>query len=277
MKRSIIITAAIMLLALPMTGCVTSDAPDQTITPLLTEIGNLKNLVASHTADIAKLKEDVARKADSSRVDSLATSIGQQSGTAAGYTKAETYSRAEVDAAIASAINALKANQSWITGASSGSQGGSDTGTVIFTNNPVSIPQIFSSSGGASSSPWIMTIKNNSSTWQYVKPVVQLNVASGQPSSKVTGITLIISGGSCTMTGSLTADNITGNMSFSPATMATTATPSIIIMPVSGCNGSGEIQIGPGQSQAVNVQIQNLKTPDPILWNVTTSISSRSM
>ena len=273
MKRIIIIALA-LLSVLPLAGCITDDSPDNTITPLSAELENLKTTVTGHTTKIAKLEEDVARKADSSRVDSLATSIGQQSGTAAGYTKAETYSRAEVDAAIASAINALKADQSWITGASSGSQGGSDTGTVIFTNNPVSIPQIFSSSSGASSSPWIMTIKNNSSTWQYVKPVVQLNVASGQPSSFVSDITLIISGGSCTMTGSLEA---AGHMSFSPANMKTVKTPSIIIMPISGCNGSGEIQIGPGQSQAMNIQIQNLKTPDAILWNVTTSISSRSM
>jgi len=275
MKRIILIITVALLSILPLTGCITDDSSSNAITPLSTELENLKTTVTTHTTKIAKLEEDVARKADSSRVDNLATSIGQQSGTAAGYTKAETYSRAEVDAAIASAINALKANQSWITGASSGSQGGSDTGTVIFTNNPVSIPQIFSSSSGASSSPWIMTIKNNSSTWQYVKPVVQLNVASGQLSSEVEDITLIISGGACTMTGSLGEDE--NDMSFSPATMADTPTPSIIIMPVSGCNGSGEIQIGPGQSQAMNIQIQNLKTPKAILWNVTTSISSRSM
>jgi len=277
MRQIIIIIALALLSVLPLAGCITDDSPDNTITPLSAELENLKTTVTNHTTKIAKLEEDVAKKADSSRVDNLVTSMGQQSGTFSGYTKAETYSRAEVDAAIASAINALKTNQSWITGTGNTPQGGSDTGTVIFTNNPVSIPQIFSSSSGASSSPWIMTIKNNSSTWQYVKPVVQLNVASGQPSSKVTGITLIISGGSCTMTGLLTTDNITGNMSFSPATMATVATPSIIIMPVSGCNSSGEIQIGPGQSQAVNIQIQNLKTDEPILWNVTTSISSRSM
>ena len=274
MKKIIIIMAVIAILALPSIGCITDDSKTATANPITTEIAGLKSIVTSHTTDISKLKEDIGKKADSARVDSLVASIGQQSGASAGYAKNETYSRAEVDAAIASAVNTLKSNQSWITGAGNVQQGGSDTGTVISTNNPVSIPQIFSSSTGASSSPWIMTIKNNSSTWQYVKPVVQLNVASGQPSSIVTDISLLISGGACTMTGSLTS---VGNMSFSPATMATVVTPSIVIMPISGCNGSGEIQIAPGQSQAVNVQIQNLKTANPILWNVTTSISSRSM
>jgi hypothetical protein len=150
----------------------------------------------------------------------------------------------------------------------------SDTGTVVYTNNPVAIPQIFSSSSGGNSNPWIMTIKNNSTTWQYVKPVIQLNVASGQPSSIITDVTVMISGGSCSMTGTLL---VAGNFSFSPVTATTIATPSMIIMPISGCNGSGEIQVGPGQQQAFNVQIQNLKTPTAILWNVTTSISSRSM
>lgn len=274
MKSRILTPLIIMaILIIPLAGCVTDDSQSN-ITPLATDLNNLKATVAQHSNEISQLKQDVSRKADSSRVDSLATSIGQ-SGSSNCYSRSETYSKAEVDAAIASAINNLKANQSWInSNSSSGSGSGSDTGTVIFTNNPVSIPQLFSSSSGAASTPWIMTIKNNSTTWQYVKPMVQLNVASGQSSTTVTDITLLISGGACTMTGSLTAP---GNMSFSPASMSSVATPSIVIIPISGCNGSGEIQIGPGQSQAMNVQIQNLKTPNATLWNITTSISSRSM
>lgn len=274
-SRMLIPLIIIAILIIPLAGCVTDDSQPN-VTPLATDLNNLKATVTQHGNEISQLKQEVSRKADSSRVDSLATSIGQ-SGSSNCYPRSETYSKAEVDAAITSAINNLKANQSWInsnSGSGSGSSSGSDTGTVIFTNNPVSIPQIFSSSSGASSTPWIMTIRNNTTTWQYVKPVVQLNVASGQPSSLVEDISLLISGGACTMTGSFTAP---GNMSFSPTDMNTKKTPSIVIIPVSGCNGSGEIQIGPGQSQALNIQIQNLKTPDAILWNVTTSISSRSM
>ena len=159
-------------------------------------------------------------------------------------------------------------------GSGSGSTPTSDTGTVVFTNNPVSIPQIFSSSSGGNSNPWIMTIRNNSSTWQYVKPMVSLNVASGQPSSIVTDVSLMTSGGSCSLTGTL---SIPGNFTFSPSNMATVATPSVIIFPISGCNGSGEWYIGSGQSQSSNIQIQGLKTTNPILWNVSASISSRSM
>jgi outer membrane murein-binding lipoprotein Lpp len=110
MKRSIIIMAAIILLALPLAGCVTDDSPDETITPLLTEISNLKNLVTKNTTDVAKLKEDVAKKADSSRVDNLATSIGQSANV-------DAYTKAEIDAI----IKQLKENQSWINTASAAS------------------------------------------------------------------------------------------------------------------------------------------------------------
>ena len=102
--------AAIILLALPLAGCVTDDSPDETITPLLTEISNLKNLVTKNTTDVAKLKEDVAKKADSSRVDNLATSIGQSANV-------DAYTKAEIDAI----IKQLKENQSWINTASAAS------------------------------------------------------------------------------------------------------------------------------------------------------------
>ena len=110
MKRSIIIMAAIMLLALPLAGCVTDDSPDKTITPLLTEINNLKNLITKNTTDVAKLKEDVAKKADSSRVDSLAASISKPANV-------DAYTKAEIDAM----IKQLKENQSWINTASAAS------------------------------------------------------------------------------------------------------------------------------------------------------------
>jgi hypothetical protein len=170
----------------------------------------------------------------------------------------------------------IKTLEDWKAGlgTSTPTGGVSDTGSVTFTNNPVAIPQIFSSSSGGNSNPWIMTIHNGSTTWQYVKAMVSLNVASGQPSSIVTDVSLMESGGNCSLTGTYL---VPGNFTFSPSNMGTVATPSIIIFPISGCNGSGEWYIGPGQTQSYNIQVQGLKTPNPILWNVSASISSRSM
>jgi hypothetical protein len=171
-------------------------------------------------------------------------------------------------------IDALTTKVANLTPGVGGGQPTSPIGTVQFTNNPVAIPQIFSSSAGGNSNPWIMTINNQSTTWQYVKPMVSLNVASGQPSSIVSDVSLMTSGGSCSLTGTLL---VPGNFTFSPSNMTTVATPSVIIFPINGCNGSGEFYIGPGQSQSYNIQIQGLKTPNPILWNVSCTISSRSM
>lgn len=177
-------------------------------------------------------------------------------------------------------IDALTTKVANLTPGTGGGQPTSATGTVQFVNNPVSIPQIFSSSTGGNSNPWIMTINNQSTTWQYVKPVITLSISSGQTQTTVTDLIIIASGSSCSMTGEISASTgptATSNFSFSPATMITTATPSIVAFPISGCNNSlGEIYIGPGQSQMINIQIQ-LKTAAVTLWNVSTSISSRSM
>ena len=171
--------------------------------------------------------------------------------------------------ALETAVAALKAASAAVTPGQ-----GTATGSVVMTTNPVAIPQIFSSSAGGVSSPWIVTINNQSSTWQYVKPMVNLNVASGQPSSTISDITIIASGGNCSLTGSLL---VPGNYNFSPSNMATVATSSIMLFTTSGCNGTGEFYIGPGQTQSYNFQIQGFKTPNPILWNVSCTVSSRSM
>jgi len=254
-------------------ACVSSDDGAAT-NSLASQIATLTAKDASLQSSIDSTRSELNQKASKSEIDDVNRKINNlpQSG---GSTPADMATKAIVDQKIADAISALKADQAWIKSTGTGSGGTpSDTGTVAFTNNPISIPQIFSSSSGGNSNPWIMTIKNNSTTWQYVKAMIQLNVASGQPSSVVNDVSLMGSGGNCSLTGTYL---VPGNFTFSPSNMGTVATPSVIIFPISGCNGSGEWYIGPGQTQAYNMQIQGLKTPNPILWNVTASISSRSM
>jgi hypothetical protein len=272
-NRLLLVLLSVSLLIIPALGCITDDSKT-TVSPITNDIATMKVQIATHGTDISKLRDDLSKKADSTRVDALAGGAGAAT---AGYAKAETYTKAEVDTKMASMqaiIDGLSAKITNLMPGVGGNNPTSVTGNVQFTNNPVAIPQIFSSSSGGNSNPWIMTINNSSTTWQYVKPMVSLNVASGQPSSIVSDVSLMTSGGSCSLTGTLLAP---GNFTFSPSNMATVATPSVIIFPISGCNGSGEWYIGPGQSQSYNIQIQGLKTPNPILWNVSASISSRSM
>lgn len=269
-----------LLLVIPLllTGfaCVSSSDEGSGANSLASQIAALTAKDTTLQSGIDSLRSDVNNKASKSEIDDVNRKINnlpQGGGATTGYTKAEVDQK--VTDAVNNAITALKNDQAWIKSTGTGGTGApSDTGTVAFTNNPVAIPQIFSSSAGGNSNPWIMTIKNNSSTWQYVKAMVSLNVASGQPSSIVTDVSLMESGGNCSLTGTYL---VPGNFTFSPSNMGTVSTPSVIIFPISGCNGSGEWYIGPGQSQTYNMQIQGLKTPNPILWNVTASISSRSM
>lgn len=277
MKNKLLFVCLSLVLALPLAGCITNDTPTAAAPNPLT---GMQTQINTNTADIAQLKTDVAKKADSTRIDALETG---GAGGAAGYSKTETYTRAEVDTKISTmqaTIDSLTTKVSQLTPGTGGGSPTSAIGTVVFTNNPVSIPQIFSSSTGGNGTPWIMTIVNQSNTWQYVKPVITLSISSGQTQTTVTDLIIIASGSSCSMTGEIiapTGPTDKSNFSFSPATMIETATPSIVAFPISGCNNSlGEIYIGPGQSQMINIQIQ-LKTAAVTLWNVSCSISSRSM
>jgi outer membrane murein-binding lipoprotein Lpp len=264
-----------LLLLIPILSlaCVSDDGAAAT-NSLATQIATLTAKDASLQSSIDSTRSELSQKASKSEIDDVNRKINnlpQSGGTTTGYTKAE------VDSAISSAIQKLKDDQAWVKSVPvSGGGGGtvSDSGSVTYANNPAAIPQIFSSSSGGNSNPWIMTIHNGSTSWQYVKAMVSLNVASGQPSSYVTDVSLMESGGNCSLTGTYL---VPGNFTFSPSNMATVKTSSIIIFPLTGCNGTGEWYIGPGQTQAYNIQIQGLKTPDPILWNVTANISSRSM
>jgi hypothetical protein len=272
LKKFLIVLCVLSIVGTVGLGCLPSK-PASTASTVTVKDTEQDSEIAKVKSAITTLDEG---KASKSALNDLADRVSKLN-TASSTDLSGYYTKTQVDSAISTAVNNaitnLKNEKPWGTG--TGTTTTSQTGSVQFTTNPVSIPQIFSSSTGGSSTPWIMTISNQSSTWQYVKPVINLNVASGQSSSMVNDITVLISGGSCTLTGQYTVAG--GNFSFSPTNMNATATPSIVIIPISGCNGSGEFQIGPGQQQAFNVQIQNLKTPNPILWNVNTSISSRSM
>jgi hypothetical protein len=128
-----------------------------------------------------------------------------QSPASTGYAKAETYTKAEVDIAVKTAIDALKSNQSWITASTTTPQSPYGTpnpvtpvagGTVTMVTNPAQIPQIFSGTGSISATglplpaspysiqptgyvqPYTMRIVNNSTVTQYVKPIISLSMAT---------------------------------------------------------------------------------------------------
>jgi hypothetical protein len=283
LKRVAIILCCLLILLIPLLGCL----PSKPAAPVTSQKDQ------DQDANIQNLKDRTAsldeNKASKSYVTDMVQSVKSQINTSVDtYTKSQLYTKSEVDSIVsqkvADAIKALKDNQDWIKGGVTTPSGGtttSPTGTVQVTTNPVSIPQIYSASSGSGQSTfYTMRIVNSSTVWQYVKPIVSLTVASSYSSRSVTGITVTMSTGSCSMTGSRTsADAATssiGNFSISPNVgNGATTTSSLTIIPVSGCNGTGEIQIGAGQSVDVLIQITGLTTSDVTLWNVSNSHSSR--
>ncbi len=228
------------------------------------------------------LKESKASVADVNSLKATVDGIKSQPST-------NTYTKAEVDAAISQAVNVavnnLKNDQSWVKGTTpSGTPSGvSDTGKVAFTTTPVALSPIYSANtGGSQSIFYTMKIVNNTTTWQYVKPIITMSLVSTYTSKAVTGITVTMSSGGCSMTGSRTssepATSTITNFSVSPNVgSGATSTSSLTIIPISGCNGTGEFQIGSGQSMDILIQISNLTTNDVALWNVSNSISSRAL
>lgn len=87
--------AAIMLLALPLAGCVTDDSKTA-VNPITTQVTQVQNDLKNTQADVKALQDSVSKKVDLSTVTDLIKTAGA-AGASSGYSKAETYTRAEVD------------------------------------------------------------------------------------------------------------------------------------------------------------------------------------
>jgi len=285
--RSLLILMAVLCVAITSMSCL----PTKSTTPTIsqkdvdqdTSIAEVRRSIQS--VDSAKASNDVFN-ALKGRVDTMEVKVNV-SGAGNSYDKSQLYTKTEVDTAITAAITKLKADtdQAWIKGSTgtSGTVGTSPTGSVSFATTPAAIPQVYSAAtGGGQSTFYTMKIVNSSSSWQYVKPIITMSVQSSYSARAVTGLTVTMSSGACSMTGAIAsptpATSSVGNFSISPnAGAGATSTSSITIIPISGCNGTGEYQVGSGQSMDILVQISGLTTSDVTLWNVTNSISTRGL
>jgi len=259
------IVSALMVLALILllvfSSCV---PPEQSETPTAagtfatkTELQALQNVV-SQKAD------NTAVDAVSRRVDSVNTRIDNLSGAgaAAGYTKAETYTKAEVDALIAK----LKSDQSWITGS-----GGSSTppppagGSVTVITSPTNVQVL-----GSTQVCYTAKIQNTYNNWVYVRPILTINAATGQSPVIVTSCNVTISVGGTAISLS------NANFQFTPTLPTATAISSITAIPISGGNGNGEMQIAANTTVDLLICIQ-ISAANPIIWNIGTSVNARTL
>jgi hypothetical protein len=234
---------------------------------------------------VSALNTKITSISDSSGLSSRVSSLETRMGSVESKTSSVPASEKEDIAALSARIKTL---EDWKAGLGTVTPGTttvptSSTGAVSITTNPVSIPQMYSASTGSGTNIfYTIHITNSSTTWQYVKPIVTMTIASSYSSRAVTGITVTMSNGQCNITGSIipptVATSNVGNFSISPNVgVGATTTASLTIIPITGCNGTGEFQIGAGQVMDVLVQISGVTSSDVTLWNVSNSISTRSM
>lgn len=201
MKRIIIIIAVALLSVLPLAGCITDDSPDNTITPLSAELENLKTTVTNHTTKIAKLEEDVAKKADSSRVDNLVTSMRQPASV-------DAYTKAEVDAKIAT----LQAEIAAIKTSNVSNPASPATGGIIVN---IDKTQLYSTSNETGNKDVSATVKNNSGSGKNItlylsltpiSPIADDKITKCKAKSTLTGFNTLVEG---TKQHMLDVDNLT--------------------------------------------------------------------
>ena len=233
-------------------GFVTAETYNAGINALQTQINSKAN------------QADLAAKADQSAVSTLTTRMDNFAGGTSGLTEAQ------VNALIDTKINALKADQAWITGSSSGgTTGGSATGTVNVITSPTNV-QIL----GSTQLCYTAKIQNTVNQWVYVRPIITLNAASGQSPTTVTNVVISLGGSAINLTGE--GNLLGGNFQFTPTLPTTSATSSVMIIPTTGGSGNGEIQIAANTTVDVLVCI-TITATNNIIWNVGTSVNWRSL
>ena len=242
-----ILGLVILLIPLLALGCETTTPAATTPLFVTTE---------TYNAGINALQTLINAKANQADIVAQAARIDAhiaQSTAANTYTKGELYTRAEVDAAIAAAVAALKANQAWITGSTGGgTTGGSVTGVVSITTNPASI-----SVGSGTTMGFTIQITNGSNQWKYIRPV--LTFSSSVQSAISVAPTVIMQSGSYIIQ--------TADISYMPALGATLRTSYSGFPQTGGQNSQGEFYLGPGQSIPISVSISVTSNP-AVIWTV---------
>lgn len=265
MKNKILLVIAAILLILPCAGCITDDEETTNADPFVK--------LSQFNASINTLQSQIAERPTLIAITELIkTTNNSNTKQIDAYTKNETYNKSEVDARINETMATLRMEMaSYQTSQSSGATtqpSNSASNDVVFTTSPVSIPQLFTAASGSQSTFYTIKIINNTSTWQYVKPIINMTLASSYSPTVFNSIDVNMTHSSYILTNA--------NFSISPSLGASTS--SLVIIPISGGgNNAGEFQIAAGSSIDILVQISNVSTTSTVLWNITNSISSRNL
>ena len=168
------------LLSLLSSSCLTAPATQPSVTTPASPVAQLQTDVATAKTDIATLKTD---KASAGSITALETRMAQAEGnirTLQSTSPANTYTKAEVDAAVAKAIADLKTAAPWGTVSSSSSSSGSSGVTTTIGGIAVTLDktQVISTSTDTGNKDVTATIKNQSGASKNVSLLISLTAYS---------------------------------------------------------------------------------------------------
>lgn len=238
-------------------GTAYDDTQDKKIAILeatVTGPNGLQAIVASHVTKLATLTAS-----DTTALTAKVTSLESRLATAESK-------NVTLQQGLDAANSKITTLESWKASIGTGTGSGTTTpipttGTVSVTTNPTNIQVL-----GSTQICYTVRITNGTGQWVYARPIINVNLHTGQTvlSSALTAAAVELTiGGSV---GSyVDADfSITGT------------TSSAVIIPTSGGSISGEIQIGAGSSCDLLVCIK-ITTTDPKIWDIGTSVNSRTL
>lgn len=269
MKKLTLALLGLLVLLIPLLvlGCETA-TPTQTAPLFVT--------TETYNAGINAIQAGLNGKANQTDLNTIATDVATLKGQGAGntYTKGELYTRAEVDAAIAAAINALKTNQAWITGSTGGTTTPTTGGTVTWITSPTNV-QIL----GNTQVCYTVKVTNNIGNWVYVRPIINVNASTGQSPTTVTKLEITIGGSAVNLTsasGVSTPVDPLNNFDFAPTIPTVSTVTSTTAIATRGGNGSGEFQLAANSTVDLLICIK-ITAAANIIWNIGTSMNWRSL
>lgn len=203
MKRKLGILVIVAIIALlPLTSCMSAPKASTPAAPVATEYDKSQDSsIASVKSQIEKEHQLISELQSNKLSKSEYTSSEAYPKTQT-YTRSELYTRTEVDALLAK----LKTELQGTTGTGgTGTTGGTTSGVVTFLLTRPTEPVMSSTAGGVTggetapavvgTTTWYtMRVTNSSSAWQYVKPVINMSIASGYTMPRVFDLSVTMSG-----------------------------------------------------------------------------------
>jgi hypothetical protein len=180
MKKSLVLIACIVLLALPLLSCLPSNS-SQSSNPVAyqSDITTLKDADKNLDDGIKKVDDRVTAWADKLTADETKIAILQAQPSANTYAKDQLYTQQQVNDAIAVAIKGLKDNQTWITGSTgTTTTTGGTTTTVSGVSVALDKNQVISTSTDTGNKDVTVTVTNSSGAGKTISLLISLTPLS---------------------------------------------------------------------------------------------------